>query len=227
MGRLGLDLDLGEGDAIGRNLPVVVDLKLSGTGYMEDLHRAGGMPHVLCEVAEHLRGDAATVTAARRRLRGGHRAGCAHVSSSGSRGRGAGRPAGNLAARGVMIEVLAASPKLMVHQGRAVVFESVEDTIARIDRDDLRADPSGVLVLQTGRVGGPSMPEAGCIPIPRPLARAGVRDMVRISDARMSGTAFGEVVMHVTAAAAVAVHCPPCATVTSPSSTFPRACSMC
>jgi dihydroxy-acid dehydratase len=206
MGRVGIDLNLEEVDAIGREVDVMVDIKPSGTGYMEDLHRAGGMPRVLAAIAERLSGDALTVTG--KPLSAGyeqptewsgpamHRAGRADGALAILRG--------NLAPRGAVIKVAAASPELLVHRGRAVVFDSVQDLVTRIDRDDLGASPSDVLVLRNaGPLGGPGMPEAGQIPIPRSLARAGVRDMVRISDARMSGTSFGTVVVHVAPEAAV------------------------
>jgi dihydroxy-acid dehydratase len=111
---------------------------------------------------------------------------------------------GNLAPRGAVIKQSAASKQLLRHTGRAVVFENVEDMAARIDDPDLDVGPDDVLVLQnTGPRGAPGMPEAGYLPIPKKLLRAGVKDMVRISDARMSGTAFGTVVLHVAPESAV------------------------
>jgi len=111
---------------------------------------------------------------------------------------------GNLAPRGALIKHAAASPHLLQHTGRAVVFDSVEDMAARIDAPDLDVAADDVLVLRnTGPRGAPGMPEAGYLPIPRKLARAGVKDMVRLSDARMSGTAFGTIVLHATPEAAV------------------------
>src|SRR5450756_872446 len=115
---------------------------------------------------------------------------------------------GNLAPRGAVIKHSAASPKLLQHTGRAVVFESVEDMTLRVDSPDLEVSADDVLVLRNaGPKGAPGMPEAGYLPIPRKLGRAGVKDMVRISDARMSGTAFGTIVLHIT----------PCLLYTSPS----------
>src|SRR6202044_3793915 len=111
---------------------------------------------------------------------------------------------GNLAPRGAVIKQSAATPKLLQHTGRAVVFESVEDMTLRVDDPALDVSADDVLVLRNaGPVGAPGMPEAGYLPIPRKLARAGVKDMVRISDARMSGTAFGTIVLHATPEAAV------------------------
>jgi dihydroxy-acid dehydratase len=110
---------------------------------------------------------------------------------------------GNLAPRGAVIKQSAASKDLLQHEGRAVVFDSVEDMALRIDRDDLDVSPDDVLVLRNaGPRGAPGMPEAGYLPIPRKLARQGVKDMVRISDARMSGTAFGTIVLHIAPEAA-------------------------
>src|SRR5262249_25448643 len=104
-----------------------------------------------------------------------------------------------LAPRGALIKHAAATPRLLQHTGRAVVFESVEDMAARMDSPDLDVTPDDVLVLRnTGPRGAPGMPEAGYLPIPKKLARQGVKDMVRISDARMSGTAFGTIVLHIT-----------------------------
>jgi dihydroxy-acid dehydratase len=111
---------------------------------------------------------------------------------------------GNLAPGGAIIKQSAADPKLMEHEGRAVVFENMGDLVQRIDSDDLDVRADDVLVLKNiGPKGAPGMPEAGYIPIPRKLAKAGVKDMVRISDGRMSGTAFGTIVLHVTPESAV------------------------
>ena len=111
---------------------------------------------------------------------------------------------GNLAPRGAVIKHSAASPKLLQHTGRAVVFDSVEDMTLRVDDPELDVTADDVLVLRNaGPKGAPGMPEAGYLPIPRKLARAGVKDMVRISDARMSGTAFGTIVLHITPESAV------------------------
>ncbi|WP_207768191.1 dihydroxy-acid dehydratase, partial [Methylobacterium frigidaeris] len=111
---------------------------------------------------------------------------------------------GNLAPRGALIKHSAATPRLLQHEGRAVVFESIPDMAARIDDPDLDVTANDVLVLRNaGPKGAPGMPEAGYLPIPKKLARAGVKDMVRISDARMSGTAFGTIVLHVTPESAV------------------------
>jgi len=207
-GRLGIHLDLARLDAMGRETPVLVDLKPSGQHYMEDLHRAGGLPTLLRELKPLLHLDAVTVT--------GHTLGeeleAAHCFAQ-DVVRPFDRPIypqggiavlrGNLAPGGAIIKQSAADPKLMKHEGRAVVFEDAEDLARRIDSDELDVKADDILVLKNiGPKGAPGMPEAGYLPIPKKLARAGVKDMVRISDGRMSGTAAGTIVLHVTPEAA-------------------------
>ena len=208
-GRLGIPIDLDEFDALGRNVPVLIDLKPSGQHYMEHFHWAGGVPRLLRELQDLLDMDtrtisgtladtmnAATETHAQTVIR--PRAEPLNESGSMAVLRG------NLAPRGALIKQSAASPKLMQHTGRAVVFDSLEDLAARIDDDALDVTADDVLVLRNaGPKGAPGMPEAGYLPIPKKLARAGVKDMVRISDARMSGTAFGTIVLHITPESAV------------------------
>jgi dihydroxy-acid dehydratase len=209
-GRLGVPLELDRLDALGRETPVLVDLKPSGQYYMEDFHKAGGMPALLRELAPRLHLDALTVT--------GRTLGEEIERSGPGFAQAVIRPAtdpvyreggiavlrGNLAPRGALIKQSAAAPALMEHEGRAVVFENVEDLAARIDAEDLDVRAEDILVLKNiGPKGAPGMPEAGYLPIPRKLARAGVKDMVRISDGRMSGTAAGTIVLHVTPEAAV------------------------
>ncbi|OAS20276.1 IlvD/Edd family dehydratase [Methylobacterium platani] len=209
-GRLGIPIDLATLDRMGRETPVLVDLKPSGQHYMEDFHRAGGLPTLLRELKPLLHLDALTVTG---RTLGEEieRAGPAFPQTV---VRPFAEPlypqggiavlSGNLAPGGAIIKQSAASPALMEHEGRAVVFDGLEDLAARIDADDLDVAADDVLVLQNiGPTGGPGMPEAGYIPIPKQLARAGVKDMVRISDGRMSGTAAGTIVLHVTPEAAI------------------------
>ncbi len=209
-GRLGIRVDLDAIDAISRETPVLVDLKPSGEGYMEDLQKAGGLAPVLRELKGLLHLDCMTVTG--RTLGEEIEAGSAPWPQSVVRSIGA--PLypqggivvlrGNLAPGGAIIKQSSAEAKLLQHEGRAVVFDSVEDMMARIDDPDLDVAPDDVLVLRNaGPRGAPGMPEAGYIPIPRKLAQAGVKDMVRISDARMSGTAFGAIVLHVCPEAAV------------------------
>jgi dihydroxy-acid dehydratase len=209
-GRVGLEIDLQALDRMGRETPVLLDLKPSGQHYMEDFHRAGGMTTLLRELKPLLRLDALTVTG---RTLGEEieRAGAGFEQNV---VRGLRNPIypqggiavlrGNLAPGGAIIKQSAADAKLMEHEGRAVVFENAEDLVARIDSDELDVTPHDILVLKNiGPKGAPGMPEAGYIPIPRKLARAGVKDMVRISDGRMSGTAFGTIVLHVTPEAAI------------------------
>ncbi|MEI2417787.1 IlvD/Edd family dehydratase [Orrella sp. JC864] len=209
-GRLGFDIDLAQLDRMSRETPVLVDLKPSGQHYMEDLHKAGGVPALLRELRPLLRLDALTVTG--RTL--GQELDAAAPAFPQTVIRSVADPIypqggiavlhGNLAPGGAIIKQSAAAPALMEHEGRAVVFENAEDMARRIDDPDLDVRPEDVLVLKNiGPTGAPGMPEAGYLPIPRKLARAGVKDMVRISDGRMSGTAAGTIVLHVTPEAAV------------------------
>jgi dihydroxy-acid dehydratase len=195
---------------MGRETPVLLDLKPSGRHYMEDFHRAGGMATLLRELKPLLRLEALTVTG---RTLGEEieRAGpgfaqdvVRSVDNPIYREGGIAILHGNLAPGGAVIKQSAADAALMEHEGRAVVFEDMADLAARIDAADLDVTPDDVLVLKNiGPKGAPGMPEAGYIPIPRKLARAGVKDIVRISDGRMSGTAFGTIVLHVTPESAI------------------------
>jgi dihydroxy-acid dehydratase len=204
-GRLGIKIDLGEFDRLGREVPVLLDLKPSGRHYMEDFHWAGGVPRLLRELEGLIDLTAATVMGGTLRdyLEAAEdvprqdviRTRAAPLVSVGSMAV----LGGNLAPRGAIIKQSAASPALMTHRGRAVVFESVQDLTERIDDPALDVSADDVLVLRNaGPRGAPGMPEAGYLPIPRKLAAQGVKDMVRISDARMSGTAFGTIVLHIT-----------------------------
>ncbi|GHB17690.1 IlvD/Edd family dehydratase [Salinicola rhizosphaerae] len=203
-GRMGYEIDLEMFDRMGRDTPVLVDLKPSGQHYMEDLHRAGGLPTVLRELKPLLHLDALTVSG---RTLGEEIDAVATFEQqvvyrfdqplypSG----GIAFLRGNLAPGGAIIKQSAADPELMEHEGRAVVFEDAADMAARIDDPELDVEADDILVLKSiGPVGAPGMPEAGYLPIPRKLARQGIRDMVRISDGRMSGTAAGTIVLHVT-----------------------------
>lgn len=209
-GRMGYDIDLQALDRMGRDTPVLLDLKPSGDHYMEDFHHAGGMATLLRELKPLLNLDALTVTG---RTLGEEidRAGPGFAQDV-VRPRsnpiypqgGIAVLQGNLAPGGAIIKQSAAHPRLMEHEGRAVVFENAADLAHRIDSDDLDVTADDILVLKNiGPKGAPGMPEAGYIPIPRKLARAGVKDIVRISDGRMSGTAFGTIVLHVTPESAV------------------------
>jgi dihydroxy-acid dehydratase len=203
-GRLGCRPGLAELDAIGRGVPVLVDLKPSGAGYMGEFHAAGGVPRLLSEIADALDTNAPTVAGetigeviAALRPRYEDRVIRRRADPIFPEGAIA-VLAGNLAPRGAVIKASAASPQLQRHEGRAVVFDSIEDMTRRIDDETLELTADDVLVLRNaGPHGAPGMPEAGYMPIPLRLARAGVKDMVRISDARMSGTALGTVVLHV------------------------------
>jgi dihydroxy-acid dehydratase len=203
-GRLGIDIDLEAFDRMSQETPVLVDLKPSGEGYMEDLHSAGGLPTLLRELAPLLHLDAMTING---RTLGENIDAAVHlIDQKVVRPRakplyaqgGIAVLRGNLAPAGAIIKQSAASPELMTHRGRAVVFTGLEDLAERIDAPDLDVQADDVLVLQNiGPKGAPGMPEAGYIPIPKKLAAQGVKDMVRISDGRMSGTAAGTIVLHV------------------------------
>ncbi len=208
-GRLGIELTLEQLDAISDSTPVLVNLKPSGSAYMEDFHRSGGMQVVMQELKPLLHLDALTITGQTWRE-------LLDVPYTFPQWQDVIRPLGspyqpqgaqvvlrgNLAPDGAVIKRSAASPHLLQKVGRAVVFTSIDDLNARIDLPDLDVTPDDILVLQNaGPVGGPGMPEAGSFPIPAKLK--GVKDMVRISDARMSGTAFGTIILHVSPEAAV------------------------
>jgi dihydroxy-acid dehydratase len=209
-GRAGIKIDLAIFDQLGREVPVLLNLKPSGTHYMEHFHHAGGLPALMRELAPLLDLTTPTIT-------GGTLADAIAnaeavpnqdvIRTLASPLKKEGAMAilhGNLAPRSAVIKHSAASPHLLRHTGRAVVFDSVEDMAARIDQPDLDVHPDDILVLRNaGPKGAPGMPEAGYLPIPLKLARQGVKDMVRISDARMSGTAFGTVVLHITPESAV------------------------
>jgi dihydroxy-acid dehydratase len=203
-GRVGHPIDLDAFDALSRTVPVLIDLKPSGDHYMEHFHHAGGVPRLMAEIADLL--DLKTPTVAG--TLADAIAGAEQVPNQ-TVIRARKNPLkpegaicvlrGNLAPRGAVIKQSAATAKLMQHTGRAVVFDSIEDMTAQIDDPALDVNADDVLVLRNaGPKGAPGMPEAGYLPIPRKLAQAGVKDMVRISDARMSGTAFGTIVLHVT-----------------------------
>jgi dihydroxy-acid dehydratase len=208
-GRLGIDIELERLDAMGRETPVLIDLKPSGQYYMEDLHKAGGVHALLRELKPLLHLDALTVTG--RTL--GEELEAAGPGFPQNVVRPFAQPIypqggiavlrGNLAPGGAIIKQSAADPQLMEHEGRAVVFENIEDLAERIDDEALDVNADDVLVLKHIGPLGASMPEAGYLPIPKKLARAGVKDMVRISDGRMSGTAAGTIVLHVTPESAI------------------------
>ena len=209
-GRAGVPLDLDAFNQLGREVPVLVNVKPSGEHYMEHFHYAGGVPALMRELRSLLDLSAPTV--------GGGTIGDVIANAEEAPGQDVIRTIaaplkkegamavlhGNLAPRTAVIKQSAASPELMRHTGRAVVFDSVEDMMARIDLPGLDVKAEDILVLRNaGPKGAPGMPEAGYLPIPMKLARQGVKDMVRISDARMSGTAFGTIVLHIAPESAV------------------------
>jgi dihydroxy-acid dehydratase len=207
-GRLGIDLRIDDFDRIGSHVPVLVDLQPAGRFLMEDFHRAGGLLAVLREVRDLLDPAALTVTG---KPLVDYVQDAAVWDAEVIRPRSAPLVAaggiavlrGNLAPDGALIKTAAASPHLLRHRGRAVVFDSIEDFHARIDDPDLDVDADSVLVLRgCGPKGYPGMPEVSNMPLPTKLLAQGVRDMVRICDGRMSGTAYGTVVLHVAPEAA-------------------------
>lgn len=209
-GRLGIPIELNELDKMSRETPVLVDLKPSGQFYMEDFHKAGGMQTLLHELKPFLHLDALTVTGRTlgEEMEAGEKPFPQEVIQTIRKPvyeqGGIAVLRGNLAPGGAIIKQSAASANLLEHEGRAVVFENLEDLANRIDSPDLDVTAEDILVLRSiGPVGAPGMPEAGYIPIPRKLARQGVKDMVRVSDGRMSGTAAGTIVLHVTPEAAI------------------------
>ncbi|MFI5937402.1 IlvD/Edd family dehydratase [Actinoplanes sp. NPDC051494] len=207
-GRLGVPLTLDDFDRIGAGVPLLVNLQPAGKYLMEDLYRAGGLHAVLREVADLLDPTAPTVTGTPLL---GHLADSPILDTDVIRPRtgpllpdaGIAVLRGNLAPAGAIIKPAAASPHLLRHRGRAVVFDSVEDLHARLDDPDLDVDADSVLVLRgCGPRGYPGMPEVANMPLPAKLLQQGVRDMVRVCDGRMSGTAYGTVVLHVAPEAA-------------------------
>jgi L-arabonate dehydrase len=208
-GRVGVDVSLDDWDRIGHDVPCLVDIMPSGRHLMEDFYYAGGVPAVMKELGERLHLDALTVTGQtldanlataecldREVIR--------TVAEPFREHGGIAVLRGNLCPDGAVIKPSAASPSLMTHQGRAVVFESIEELHGSVDSDDLAIDESCVMVLKhCGPRGYPGMAEVGNMPLPARLLKRGITDMVRISDARMSGTAFGTVVLHVTPEAAI------------------------
>ena len=202
-GRLGIPLQLGDFDRLSADVPLLVDLQPSGRFLMEDLHYAGGLPAVMKELAPLLHLDAPT--AWEQPLGAGFAAAECYnrnvirtLAEPANTVSGIWVLKGNLCPDGAVVKPSAASPALFSHRGPAVVFESIEDLRMRIDDPALEVNEHSILVLKgCGPKGYPGMPEVGNMPLPRKLLERGVRDMVRISDARMSGTAFGTVVLHV------------------------------
>jgi dihydroxy-acid dehydratase len=209
-GRIGVELNLEDFDTLGSKIPLLLNLMPSGKFLMEDFYYAGGLPVILNELRDQLHKNVITVTGKNHHdnIKGNTtcynenviatyqkpliaEAGCVVVK-------------GNLATNGAVIKPSAATPALMKHRGRAVVFETIEDYHARIDLPDLDIDETCVMVLKyCGPVGYPGMPEVGNMALPKKLLKKGVTDMVRISDGRMSGTAYGTAVLHVSPESAI------------------------
>ena len=208
-GRAEVELDLDDFDSLAKEVPTIVDLKPSGRFLMEDFHSAGGLPAMMVEIADLLHLDEMTVTG---QSLGENIAGSKNYNTEVIRLRQAPLfPAGNatvvlhgnLAPNGAVLKLSAASPELCIHSGRAIVFDSIEEFNSWADDETSDVTASDILVLRyAGPKGYPGMPEVGNLSIPKALVKSGLRDMVRISDARMSGTSFGTVVLHVSPEAA-------------------------
>jgi dihydroxy-acid dehydratase len=207
--RAGVALTIDRFDELSRRVPTLANLAPSGQYLMEDFYYAGGLRALMARLDPFLRADTLTVTG--RSLGAGYAGAVVYnndvirpldhpLASEG----GLAVLRGSLAPDGAVIKHTAASPELLVHTGPAVVFDDYDDLAARIDDEDLDVTPDSVLVLrQAGPVGGPGMPEWGQLPLPAKLLRAGVRDLVRVSDARMSGTSYGTCVLHVAPESAI------------------------
>jgi dihydroxy-acid dehydratase len=202
-GRAGVPLSLDDIDRLSRTTPFVCNLRPSGQFLMEDFYYAGGLRALLAQIKPHLRLDERTITG---RTLGENIAGAdvwnrdviRSPETALSPEGGLAVVRGNLAPDGAVVKTSACDPKLLRHRGRAVVFDDYNDLERRIDDEALPVDASSVLVLRNaGPLGGPGMPEWGMLPIPKKLLKQGVRDMVRVSDARMSGTSYGMCVLHV------------------------------
>lgn len=207
-GRLGLDFELDDWDRLGKDVPLLVNLMPAGEHLMEDFYYAGGLPAVMRELGDLIDGDAPTVSGVSigEQVADAERFGMDVIRTRESPIRddaGIAVLRGNLAPDGAIVKPAAATGALLQHTGRAVVFESIEDFKERIDDPGLDVDADSILVLKgCGPQGYPGMPEVGNMPLPKKLLERGVTDMVRISDARMSGTAYGTVVLHVAPEAA-------------------------
>lgn len=208
-GRIGVKLDLEDFDTIGRHIPLLVNLHPSGEYLMEDFFYAGGLPVVLKELGKHLRSNVTTVNGKSPTENSAlaecyNRSVIASIDAPLKPDAGIAVLKGNLCEDGAVIRPSAATPALMKHKGRAVVFAGMEDYHARIDDPSLDIDENCVIVLQgVGPRGYPGMPEVGNVDLPKKLLLKGVKDMVRISDGRMSGTAAGTVVIHISPESAV------------------------
>src|SRR6478735_7712109 len=209
-GRIGVDLNLEDFDKVGSKIPLLLNLMPSGKYLMEDFYYAGGLPVILNELKEHLHENIITVTGKNHHENIEGKCNCYNPDVIASYNQpfipeaGCVVLKGNLAENGAVLKPSAATPALMKHRGRAVVFESIEDYHARIDNDDLDIDANCVMVLKyVGPVGYPGMAEVGNMALPKKILQQGITDMVRISDGRMSGTAYGTVVLHVSPESAI------------------------
>jgi dihydroxyacid dehydratase/phosphogluconate dehydratase len=210
-GRLGIELPLSLFDELGRKTPLIANIRPAGKYQMEEFFRAGGTPAVLKELSRMLHLTELTVTGNTlgenidgARVPDAYKDVICPVDRALHLDGGLAVLKGNLAPNGAVIKSKAATPSLMKHRGRAIVFHGVEDLQERVNDPNLEIGAGDIMVLKgAGPVGAPGMPEAGLLPIPQKLLREGVRDMVRISDCRMSGTASGTIVLHVTPEAAV------------------------
>lgn len=200
--RMEVDLKLDDFDEHGSNIPLLVNLMPSGDHFMEDFYYAGGLPVVIKEMSEHLDSDVITANG-KTLVENNKNAQCynrdviASIDEPFQENSGTTVVRGNLCPEGAVIKTSAASPELMQHKGRAVVFEGIEDYKARVDDPDLDIDESCIMVLKyVGPKGYPGMPEVGNMGLPKKILEKGVKDMVRISDGRMSGTAYGTAFLH-------------------------------
>ncbi len=202
-GRIGVPLKLEDFDTLGSQIPLLLNLKPSGAYLMEDFYYAGGLPVLMNDLKERLHCDVMTVNGKTlnenyQKVKCYNRDVIATLENPFQDAAGIAVLKGNLCENGAVIKPSAATPELMSHRGRAVVFESMEDYHARIDDPDLDIDADSVIVLKgVGPKGYPGMPEVGNVDLPKKLILQGVKDMVRISDGRMSGTAAGTVILHV------------------------------
>ncbi|HRG81254.1 MAG TPA: IlvD/Edd family dehydratase [Chitinophagaceae bacterium] len=209
-GRIGVQLDLDDFDKLGSQIPLLLNLMPSGQYLMEDFYYAGGLPVILDQLKEQLRRNVITVTGKNHHENIKGNTNCynkeviAAYNEPFKEAAGIVVVKGNLATNGAVIKPSAASPSLMKHKGRAVVFENIEDYHARIDDPALDIDENAVMVLKyVGPVGYPGMPEVGNMALPKKILEKGIKDMVRISDGRMSGTAYGTAVLHVSPESAI------------------------
>lgn len=209
-GRIGIDLNLEDFDSLGSKIPLLLNLMPSGTFLMEDFYYAGGLPVIINELKDHLHMDTITVSGKSHRENIEDSTTCynreviATFDDPLIKEAGIAVLKGNLAENGAVIKPSAASPALMQHRGRAVVFETIEDYHTRVDDPLLDIDETCIMVLKNvGPVGYPGMPEVGNMALPKKVLDKGITDMVRISDGRMSGTAYGTVILHVSPEAAI------------------------